>query len=327
MSFKRACVLCLLWGWGCRPEPVEARGEPSSGGAVLAASAQPDASGSSAQPDASGAATAERVDPVEAARVRHGMTAAARWPGAGGLDAVIALARSGSAGAPVGALTWARDGESALVEARSYPLSSTSVTALSALDVGGDPGDELLVFGAALNEFSTSVAVFSLPAGREQPLHDGARSAALDGARSLEEVRARLPLERTRTEAERAAQTATAFLGQLVFAPVSDLRAALGASGLIVCRVRAPQGRRRTERCRTFAGRALTDAVIEREGREALRHMYSTMTTMSYSCAAEDGESCTALISGGTEVTAHTADRGAARRLAKITLVDHEIGE
>lgn len=329
MKFKRASVLCLLWGLGCRPEPVAGRDEPSSGGAesapdASAASVLPDASAASASSDASAAAP---VDPVEAARVRHGMTAAARWPGAAGLSDVIGLARSGTAAAPSGSLTWTREGEAALVEARAYPLSSTSVTAMSALDVGGDPGDELLVFGAALNELATSVAVFSLPAGRDQPLADGARSAALDGARTLDEARARLPLERTRTPAERAAQSATAFLGQLVFAPVADLRAALSARGLVVCRVRAPQGRRRSERCRTFAGRALTDAVIEREGREALRHMYSTMTTMSYSCAAEDGETCTAVISGGTELVAQTANRGAERRLAKITLVDHEIGE
>lgn len=322
MSIQRASVVCALVLLGCRGEPVASQVETSSGASL----ASPDASTERAQPDAS-TPVATVADPLEVVRVRHAMRVAARWPGAGGFSDVIALARAGTDAARGGALTWVREGESALVDARSFPLSATRVTALAPLDVGGEPGDELLVFGEALEDLSTSVAVFSLPAGRDQPLDDGARSAALDGAHTLDEVRARLPLERTRTEAERAAQSATAFLGQLVFASAADLRAALAPSGLVVCRVRAPQGGRRTERCRTFAGRALTDAVIEREAREALRHMYSMMTTMSYSCAAEDGERCTASISGGTEVTAHTANRGAERRLAKITHVDHEIGE
>jgi hypothetical protein len=266
------------------------------------------------------------VDPVEAARARFGATHAVRWPTAAGFDDVIALVRPDTRGGNR-SYTWVRAGATALVEARSFPLSATTVSAIAAMDVGGESGEESIVFGEGLSAFATTVAVFSLPPGREQPMDDGARSAALDGARTLDDVRARLPLERPRTEAERSSASHTAMLGQLAFAAVAELRAIVAAAGLEVCRVSAPQGRRRSQRCRTYAGRTLTDRVLEAELRQQARAMFDQLTTLTFQCVAAEEQRCTAGRSGGTELTFSITGAGAARRVAKVTLVDHEIGE
>ncbi|MBL8679207.1 MAG: hypothetical protein JNK05_08585 [Myxococcales bacterium] len=266
------------------------------------------------------------IDPVEAARSRFSAAHAARWPTAGGFDYVIALLRPEPRGTNQ-SYTWVRAAETSLVEARSFPLNATSVSGISAMDLGGEPGEESLVFGEGLNQFSTTVAVFSLPPGRDQPMDDGARSAALDGAHTLDEARARLPFERARTDAERSAMSNTAMLGQLVFAAPAELRAMVAPRGLEACRVSAPQGQRRTQRCRTYAGRALTDRVLESELRQQARTLFDQLTTMTFQCATAPEQSCTAGRSGGTELTFFIAGAGAARRITKVTLVDHEIGE
>lgn len=275
--------------------------------------------------DASAVAVSEDAsapsDPVAAAQSQFAMTAAARWPGAaGGAGSIIALARAGS-------LTWVREGESALVEARSYPISAQSVRALAAIDVGGDAGDEVVVFGESIDEFGSSAAVFSLPAPRDQPLHDGARSAALDGTHSADEARSRLPLDRARTPEERAAMSNTAMLGQLVFASNAELTAALSSRGVQVCEVQAPQGGRRRERCQRYAGRTLTERVLQSQVRERLRAVFDSMTTLGYQCASAPEPRCEAQRAGGNEIHVFIEGAGADRRIQKITAIDHMIGE
>jgi hypothetical protein len=306
------------------------RGAASQGAEGASSSAT---AGAAAQAD-SGVGTADAApsvtvaaDPAERARAQFSMAVAARWPGAGGFSDVIALGSPGAAANPTGSLTWVREGEGALVRERAYPLSATALTGLGAVDVGAEPGDELVVFGDGVDTFGGHAAVFSLPAGRDQPLHDGARSAAISDATSVEDVRARLPLDRARTAQERAAQSDTAMLGQLVFASVAEITGALATRGLQVCAVRAPQGQRRTERCRTFAGRTLTERVVNAEVRERLRHMFESMTTMGYQCETAPERRCGAQISGGTELYVTLSGDGAERRISKITAVDHEIGE
>jgi hypothetical protein len=289
--------------------------------------------GARAEPDASveivdaASSLAVAADPVESARTRFSMTVAARWPGAAGFGDVIAMAKPGAGANATASLTWVREGEGALVSARSYPLSAQALTGMGAVDVGAEPGDELVVFGDAVDTFGGHAGVFSLPAGREQPLHDGARSAALNDATSVDAVRAMLPLERARTAQERATQSDTAMLGQLVFASVAEVTAAIAARGLQVCAVRAPQGQRRPERCRTFAGRTLTERVVNAEVRERLRHMFESTTTLGYQCERGPEPRCGAQISGGTELYVTLTGAGAERRISKITAVDHEIGE
>ncbi|MFO0558923.1 MAG: hypothetical protein U0269_12970 [Polyangiales bacterium] len=283
----------------------------------------------SATSDAASAAaiTAEAPDPVAGAQSRFAMAAAARWPGAGGFSDVIALARAASGQRTGGSLTWVREGERTLVDARSYPINASSVRGLAALDVGGEPGDELVVFGDGVDDFGSSAGVFSLPAQRDQPLHDGARSAALDGARSLDEARSRLPLDRARTPEERAAMSNTALLGQLSLASTAELTAAVSSRGLQVCTVEAPQGQRRRERCQRYAGRALTERVVQSQLRDRLRAMFDSMTTMTFQCVTGAEQRCEAQRSGGTEI--HVSIEGAAadRRISKITSIDHMIGE
>jgi len=278
--------------------------------------------------DASSAA--EAPDPVAAAQSRFAMAAAARWPGAAGFSDVIALARPGTATAgqrAVGALTWVREGEHTLVDARSYPINATSVRALAALDVGADPGDELVVFGDGVDDFGSSAGVFSLPAQREQPLHDGVRSAALDGTRSLDEARARLPLDRARTPEERASMSNTAMLGQLALASTAELRASISSRGFQRCLVQAPQGQRRRERCQRYAGRTLTDRVVESEIRDRLRAMFDSMTTLAFQCVAGPAPRCEALRSGATEIQVFIEGVAGDRRISKIVSIDHMIGE
>jgi hypothetical protein len=273
------------------------------------------------------ASTEESPDPVAAAQRRFSMAAAARWPGAGGFADVIALARAVNAQRTGGSLTWVHEGERTLVDARSYPINASSVRALAVLDVGGDPGDELVVFGDSVEEFGSSAGVFSLPAQREQPLHDGARSAALDGARSLDEARARLPLERARTPEERAAMSNTALLGQLSLAATAELMAAISPRGLQVCAVEAPQGQRRRERCQRYAGRALTERVVQSQLRDRLRAMFDSMTTMTFQCVTGAEQRCEAQRSGGYEIHVFIEGTAADRRISKITSIDHMIGE
>jgi hypothetical protein len=285
----------------------------------------PEASRAVATSDRSALAQDATLGREASSRERFGATHAARWPGAAGFDDVTAMVRRDARGS--GSLTWVREGDSSLVDERSFPLGDAAVEGIASIDLGGDPGEELVVFGARFEPFASSVAVFSLPSQRAQPIDDGARGAALDGARSLDEVRARLPLERPRTEAEQRALTLTALLGQLCFAPVDALRSMIDARGLALCVVRAPQDRPRRERCRTLSGRALSDAAIERELRTSLRSMFDAMTTLNFSCSTSPEQQCTASRSGGTEITATIVGDGATRRIAKVTHVDHEIGE
>lgn len=267
-------------------------------------------------------------DPVAAAQRQFAMAAAARWPGAaGGAGSIIALARPRSGQSNAGSLTWVREGERTLVDARSYPISAQSVRALAAIDVGGDAGDEMVVFGESVDDFGSSAAVFSLPPPRDQALHDGARSAALDGTRSADEARSRLPLDRARTPEERAAMSNTAMLGQLVFASNVELTAALSARGVQVCEVQAPQGGRRRERCQRYAGRTLTERVLQSQVRERLRAVFDSMTTLGYQCASTPEQRCEAQRAGGNEIHVFIEGAGADRRIQKITAIDHMIGE
>jgi hypothetical protein len=265
------------------------------------------------------------VDHAASHRERFGATHTTRWPGAAGFDDVTAMVRRDARGSA--SLTWVREEDALLVDERSFPLGDTAIEGIASIDLGGDPGEELVVFGARFEPFASSVAVFSLPSQRAQPIDDGARGAALDGARSLDDVRARLPLERPRTEAEQRAVTLTALLGQLCFAPVDALRSMIDPRGLVLCVVRAPQDRPRRERCRTLSDRALSDAVIERELRMSLRSMFDAMTTLSFSCSTSPEQQCTASRSGGTEISVTIVGDGATRRISKVTHVDHEIGE
>lgn len=322
-----AVALCSLAA--CRDNTHNQSPPTAAASAASVGSVAPEDAQSSASVAASSDAgvAVDPVNPVEAARSRFSATLAARWPTAAGFDDVIALVRPDNRGNNNRSFTWIRAGETSLVEPRSFPLTATSVSAIATMNIDGEAGDEALVFGEGLDQFSTSVAVFSLPPGRDQPMDDGARSAALDGAHTLDEARARLPLERARTEAERSSASDTALLGQLAFAAAAELRTIVGPRGLQVCRVSAPQGRRRTQQCATYAGRTLTDRVLENELRQGARTLFDQLTTMTFECGPSPEPHCTAGRSGGTELTFSINGAGAARRITKITLVDHEIGE
>jgi hypothetical protein len=55
--------------------------------------------------------------------------------------------------------------------------------------------------------------------------------------------------------------------------------------------------------------------------------MFNTQLVLSYACTATPEHRCGAQTSGGYETFVSIAGAGADRRIAKITTIDHEIGE
>jgi hypothetical protein len=119
----------------------------------------------------------------------------------------------------------------------------------------------------------------------------------------------------------------TAMLGQLALASTAELTAAISSRGFQRCLVQAPQGQRRRERCQRYAGRTLTDRVVESEIRNRLRAMFDSMTTLAFQCVAGSAPRCEAQRSGATEIQVFIEGAAGDRRISKIVSIDHMIGE
>jgi len=252
----------------------------------------------------------------------------ASWTRALGSEDVLAvLVTENRPGAPVRSLSWFRASESGEVyPGRSHPVSQSGPVRLESIDLDGDGSNELLLFGDEPAVFG-SIDVFRLIADRDQPLAIGPAAAAIDGATTLAEVRARLPLTAPLDETTLAAASTAAIVGRLALASVSDLRAMTSMKGVELCVSVGVNFEGYQTSCRTVAGRKLTDSVLKDEVQDALLRSLDPTMIMGFECSKEKRASCTAGLSGATSVTIELEGEGATRRVVKITRSDAGIGE
>jgi hypothetical protein len=266
---------------------------------------------------------------LDRARARVGASVAVVWPGAGGFDDVVAFAgvsRRAHARAQDRVVSWFREGDVAPPpDAREYPVGPFAPTALATLDVNGDGRAELLAFGEGAGVqggAAGSVLVFDLPPERDQALHLIAASAALDGARDVDQARARLPLSRGLGLDDIGTSSVVSLLGRLSFATAAQLRAVLAPGGVDVCALSASRGRTIGRQCRRLTGRA-TDAVLLRDVRQEIENAFAD-SVLDFTCeSTARGDVCRARHAAGGQLQEFTfSGVGAARRLARVQSTD-----
>lgn len=267
---------------------------------------------------------------IDRARARVGASSAVAWPGAGGFDDAVAFAgvsRVSASGAQNRVVSWYRQSEpEPTATAREYPVGSFAPTALDTLDVDGDGRPELLAFGdgATVQDGVTgTVLLFDLPAGRDQALKRIAESAALDGARDVAQVRARLPLSNGLAIADIGASSTLSVLGRLAFSSPAQLRAALAAGGAEVCAISREHGRTVGRQCHRLTTRA-TDAALRSEVRQRIENAF-TESVLTFTCdTSARGETCHAQHAAGGQLDEFTfTGAGPARRLARVDTTDN----
>lgn len=263
---------------------------------------------------------------LDRARARVGASVAVAWPGAGGFNDVTAWAgvsRTPSSRPTDRVIAWYRErDENSGGSAREYPVGPFAPTALATLDVNGDGRVELLAFGERApvqDGAGGSVMVFDLAAERDQAEHLASASAALDGAHSVDEVRARLPLSNGLALADLASATALSVLGRLSFSSPAQLRAVMVPAGTELCTVATSNGRTTQRQCRRLTART-PDATLLRDLRGPIENAFA-LGVLTLSCEANArGETCTAQhAAGGQRVDFSFTGTGAARRLARVT--------
>lgn len=317
-----------------------ARGAPEGARPVVVAPA------ASSVPDvvevADVVATAEPVPEtlVDRANARLGRrgtaTLAVEWPGAGGFDDVLALdamvLSTPNDARRMHGLAWLRLGGEVTGDGApmAFPIENNEVDSLATLDLNGDGRHELLVFLRRGDLAPAgSVAAFDLPAGRGQPLLMGRESAVLDGAHSLDDVRARMPVTRGVTPADITEQaTLTSVLGRMAFATQAQL-AAVSSARFEVCRVEYDHHRSRAmpPRCRRVPLATLPAVRFTHDVARLLEGALDPMTVMGWECPSRPSGDCRSVRSGGYITDFTFEGTGAQRRLRRITETDQGLGE
>lgn len=254
----------------------------------------------------------------------HDILAVGPWPGAGGFDDVI-----GVVARPIGAsdrklrvFTWFRRSEAGPApEDRAFPLGEIEPTAVAAIDVTGDGRRELAVFASRGGEVSKTLEIFDLPPGLAQPLILMRETAALDGARTEQDVNALLPLGRGLLKNDIATASLTAIVGRASFATAKQFRALVGPQGLQLCDLVAENYENPRRSCRRVR---VTDKAFERDIQPLFENALTPMASMGYAC---DARSCRVDQSGGYGKEFEFRGTGARRTLARITRIDHGLGE
>ncbi len=254
----------------------------------------------------------------------HDILISGPWPGAGGFDDVV-----GVVARPIGGnnprlrvFTWYRKSETGAAPAdRAFPLGELEPIAVTAIDVTGDGRKELVVFANRGGEVSSTLEIFELPPGRDQPLILMRETAALDGAKTEQDVTRLLPLGRGLPKPEIAIASLTALVGRASFASLPQFRALLGPQGLQLCDVVAENYQNPRRTCRRVR---ITNAVFEREIQPLFENALTPIASMGYAC---DAASCRVDQSGGYGKVFEFRGKGASRRLVRITRVDQGLGE
>jgi hypothetical protein len=286
--------------------------------------------GAPASPDGGDPSGGWRGAPLlDRARARVGASVAAAWPGAGGFDDVIAYAgvsRRAGAREQDRVVSWYREGDAAPPpNAREYPVGPFAPTALATLDVNGDGRADLLAFGdgAPVHDGAAGSALaFDLPPERDQAIRLAAASAALDGARDVDQARARLPLARGLAPEDVGTSTALSLLGRLTFASAAQVRALLAPGGVEVCDLSQPRGRAASRRCRRLTARATDDALL-RDVRREVEDAFAD-SVLQFTCeSTARGDVCRAQHAAGGQLQEFVfRGAGPARRLARVQSTD-----
>lgn len=257
--------------------------------------------------------------------------AVAPWPGAAGFDDVVAVAGTTSPG-PSGraerVFTWFRQSEAGPISSqRNYPLPhEIAVSSLAALDVTGDGRPEALAFferGTVTT--SETVQVFALPpGGGVQALALARETAALDGARTIDAVAARLPLSRGLSPEDIGDTTTTSLLGRLSYATPAQWSALVSAAGVERCTSGAGHGGRR---CVRYTAAQVARPAVHEPLRQALETALEPLSLMSIDCRDAGPARCSIGRVGGHQTEVEFDGAGPTRRLRRVTEVDQGLGE
>lgn len=257
----------------------------------------------------------------------HDILVSGPWPGAGGFDDVVGVVARplGGSNPRLRVFTWYRKSEVGPAPTeRAFPLGEIEPTAVAAIDVTGDGRNELVVFVSRGGEVSSTLEIFELPPGLTQPLMLMRETAALDGAKTEQDVKRLLPLGRGLPKPEIATASLTALVGRASFATAAQFRELIGPQGLQICDDVAENYENARRTCRRLRARQITDAELARTITPLLESGLAPMSSMGYEC---DAKTCRVHQSGGYGKVFEFRGAGARRRLARIIRVDQGLGE